>query len=264
MPPRRPASDTSTRSPTARSYPRTANPTSSSAWTSSDRPTSSPTLTGSGPNAADGIRTRTGSRAPCGRATYTRPHGVRHLFAAYDLTKDKLYGHIKPKRNRTRFLEFCRYLRSLLPPEMRIAIVLDNFSPHLTTKKDTRVGDWATGQQHRARLHTHQQLLAQRHRSPVHRPALLRPGRHRPCQPHGTGQHDPPLHHLEEQTRRPRMPMRGREQGEHRLSQPVSAFTAAVRHQPFWHHTLPGPDRPATASLRARRPALPPRCPTTR
>jgi hypothetical protein len=80
---------------------------------------------------------------PRRRATYTRPHGVRHLFAAYDLAKDKLYGHIKPKENRTRFLEFCRYLRSLYPPKIRIAIVLDNFSPHLTTKKDSRVGDWA-------------------------------------------------------------------------------------------------------------------------
>ena len=79
---------------------------------------------------------------PRRRATYPRPHGVRHLFAAYDLAKDQLYGHIKPK-NRTRFLEFCRYLRSLHPPEIRMAIVLDNFSPHLTTKKDTRVGDWA-------------------------------------------------------------------------------------------------------------------------
>ncbi|MFE3907786.1 transposase, partial [Streptomyces sp. NPDC059153] len=49
-----------------------------------------------------------------------------------------------PKKNRTRFLEFCRYLRSLYPPEIRIAIVLDNFSPHLTTKKDARVGDWAS------------------------------------------------------------------------------------------------------------------------
>ncbi len=81
---------------------------------------------------------------PRRRATYTRPHGVRHLLAAYDLSEDKLYGHIKPKKNRTRFLEFCRYLRSLYPPQIRIAIVLDNFSPHLTTKKDTRVGDWAT------------------------------------------------------------------------------------------------------------------------
>ena len=29
---------------------------------------------------------------PRRRATYTRPHGVRHLFAAYDLSRDKLYG----------------------------------------------------------------------------------------------------------------------------------------------------------------------------
>ncbi len=60
-----------------------------------------------------------------------------------DLGRDRLYGHIKPKKNRTRFLEFCRYLRTLYPPKVRIAIVLDNFSAHLTTKKDTRVGDWA-------------------------------------------------------------------------------------------------------------------------
>ena len=77
------------------------------------------------------------------RATYTRPHGVRHLLAAYDLTGDKLYGHIKPKKGRTEFLAFCRYLRTLYPPEVRIAIVLDNFSPHLSTNKDQRVGEWA-------------------------------------------------------------------------------------------------------------------------
>jgi transposase len=77
------------------------------------------------------------------RATYTRPHGVRHLLAAYDLGRDRLYGHIKPRKGRTEFLAFCRYLRSLCPPEVRIAIVLDNFSPHLSTKKDQRVGDWA-------------------------------------------------------------------------------------------------------------------------
>ncbi len=35
---------------------------------------------------------------PRRRATYTRPHGVRHLFAAYDLAKDQLYGHIKKTR----------------------------------------------------------------------------------------------------------------------------------------------------------------------
>jgi hypothetical protein len=35
-------------------------------------------------------------------------------------------------------------LRGLYPPDVRIAIICDNFSPHLTTKKDGRVGAWAT------------------------------------------------------------------------------------------------------------------------
>ncbi|MFC0842711.1 IS630 family transposase [Streptomyces noboritoensis] len=80
---------------------------------------------------------------PRRRATYTRPHGVRHLFAAYDLRKNQLYGHIKKTKNRTRFLEFCRYLRSLHPIGQRIAIICDNYSPHLTTKRCRRVADWA-------------------------------------------------------------------------------------------------------------------------
>jgi len=78
------------------------------------------------------------------RATYTRTQGVRHLFAAYDLGEDKLYGHIKPRKTRARFLEFCRYLRTLYPSDVKIAIICDNFSPHLTTRKDKRVGQWAT------------------------------------------------------------------------------------------------------------------------
>jgi len=77
------------------------------------------------------------------RATFTRHGGVRHLMAAYDLNQDKIYGHIKTKKDRSTFLEFCRYLRSLYPADVRIGIVLDNFSPHLSTKTDTRVGDWA-------------------------------------------------------------------------------------------------------------------------
>ncbi|MGX1365484.1 transposase [Streptomyces canus] len=80
---------------------------------------------------------------PRRRATYTRPHGVRHLFAAYDLAKDRLYGHIKKTKNRSKFLEFCRYLRSLHPADVRIAIVCDNYSPHLTTKRCQRVATWA-------------------------------------------------------------------------------------------------------------------------
>ena len=77
------------------------------------------------------------------RATYTRPHGVRHLMAGYDLSTDRLYGHVVTRKDRTAFLAFVRYLRSLHPPDVRIAIVLDNFSPHLSTKKDRRVAEWA-------------------------------------------------------------------------------------------------------------------------
>ena len=63
------------------------------------------------------------------RATYHRPGGVRHLFAALDLGTDKMYGHVKKRKRRGEFLQFCRYVRS--------------FSPHLTTGKDNRVGRWA-------------------------------------------------------------------------------------------------------------------------
>ena len=47
------------------------------------------------------------------RSTYHRTEGARHLLAAYELGEDKLFGHVKPRKTRTRFLEFCRYLRSL-------------------------------------------------------------------------------------------------------------------------------------------------------
>src|SRR4051794_7053741 len=82
--------------------------------------------------------------APAPAPAYTRPHGVRHLLAAYDLSRDRLYGHIETRKGRTELLAFCRYIRSLYPPEVRLAFVLDNSSPHLTTKTDGRVGDWAT------------------------------------------------------------------------------------------------------------------------
>jgi transposase len=77
------------------------------------------------------------------RATYTRPHGVRHLMSGYDLSTDRLYGHVVKRKDRTAFLAFARYLRSLHPAEVRIGIVLDNFSPHLSTKTDQRVSKWA-------------------------------------------------------------------------------------------------------------------------
>ena len=66
------------------------------------------------------------------RATYTRPHGVRHLLAVYDLSTDRLYGHVTTKKDRPAFKAFLRYVRSLHPADVRIGIVLDNFSPHVS------------------------------------------------------------------------------------------------------------------------------------
>jgi DDE superfamily endonuclease len=92
----------------------------------------------SGKNKKPGRKPRPGRRA-----TYRRTAGARHLFAACELGEDRLYGHIKPRKNRAKFLESCRYLRSLYPPDVKIAIICDNFSPHLATRKDKRVGAWA-------------------------------------------------------------------------------------------------------------------------
>ena len=64
-------------------------------------------------------------------------------MAGFDLSTDRLYGHVVNHKDRTAFLAFVKYLRSLHPADVRIAIVLDNFSPHQSTKKDRRVGEWA-------------------------------------------------------------------------------------------------------------------------
>jgi hypothetical protein len=50
----------------------------------------------------------------------------------------------RPRRRATyKRNDGVRYLRSLYPPDVRIAIVCDNYSPHLSTRVDQRVGDWA-------------------------------------------------------------------------------------------------------------------------
>jgi transposase len=74
------------------------------------------------------------------RATFNRPHGIRHLISAYDVGADRLYGHIKQRKGRAEFLAFCRYIRSLYPREIRLHFVLDNFSAH----KGEKVRQWAT------------------------------------------------------------------------------------------------------------------------
>ncbi len=114
------------------------------------------------------------------------------MLGAYDVGHDRLYGHIKKRKGRVEFLAFCRYIRSLYPPEIRLHFVLDNFSPH----KGDQVRDVGRGQQRRAGLHAVLRLLAEPHRGAVPRAALLHPRRHRPPRPRHPGPTDPPLHRL--------------------------------------------------------------------
>ena len=126
--------------------------------------------------------TGTGDQAaPCRcrrRATYKRPHGVRHLLAGYDLSTDRLYGHVKVHKRRTEFLAFMRYLRSLHPIIERIAIVMDNHGPPLSTRVGRPGRGPGRGEQLRTRLGALLRLMAQPDRTPARRPAVLRAERH--------------------------------------------------------------------------------------
>ena len=79
-------------------------------------------------------------------ATYHRTEGVRYLHAAYDLSEDKMYGHIKSRKTHREFLSFLKYLRSLHPILVLLYVILDNASAHTVT----RVLDYA--RKHRIRL----------------------------------------------------------------------------------------------------------------
>jgi transposase len=68
-------------------------------------------------------------------ASQGRPHANRRGQA--------VRAHQATHKNRTRFLEFCRYLRSPCPHQTRIAIICDKYRPHLTTRKDNRAWEQA-------------------------------------------------------------------------------------------------------------------------
>jgi len=90
-------------------------------------------------------------------------------MAGYDLSTDRLYGHVTTKKGLTKLLAFMRHLRSLHPPNVRIAIVCDNFSPPVDEERPTggRVG---RGQQRRAGMHADLLVAAQPDRGPSSRP----------------------------------------------------------------------------------------------
>jgi transposase len=65
-------------------------------------------------------------------ATYTRPQGVRHWLAFYDVHADELWGYTRPRKRSREVLEVLKRMRRRYPSDQRIHLILDNFSPHAT------------------------------------------------------------------------------------------------------------------------------------
>jgi len=64
-------------------------------------------------------------------ATYHRTQGVRHMLSALDLSTNQMYYRIREHKTRVEVLEFLRTLRTVIPSDEKIYLILDNFSPHL-------------------------------------------------------------------------------------------------------------------------------------
>lgn len=83
-----------------------------------------------------------GKRVERHRATYNRRGGVQHMFGAYDMKTDRLFGIFTRKKNWVEFLAFLRWLRRRYRRGEMLYIVLDNASFHLKTEVRT----WAAKQ----------------------------------------------------------------------------------------------------------------------
>ena len=105
------------------------------------------------------------------RATYNRPHGVRHLMAAL---RPEPGPALRPRQDRTRtaptFLAFCRYLRSAAPARGAHRDRAGQLQPAPVDQEGPprrRVGG---SEQRRARLRADLRVVAEPDRGPV--PAL--------------------------------------------------------------------------------------------
>lgn len=75
------------------------------------------------------------------RATYHRLHGIRHWLAFYDVHDDKLWGYVRPRKRRQEVLEALKRMRRRYRADLRVHLILDNFSPH----KVAQVEPWCRG-----------------------------------------------------------------------------------------------------------------------
>jgi transposase len=66
------------------------------------------------------------------RATYNRKHGIRYIFGALDVHRDRLYARVRPRRAGSDVLGFMRTIRLVYPARQRIHWIQDNLSANWT------------------------------------------------------------------------------------------------------------------------------------
>jgi len=62
------------------------------------------------------------------RATHNRKHGIRYIFGAFDVHRDRLYTRMRPRRAGSDVLGFMRTIRLVDPARQRIYRIQDNLS----------------------------------------------------------------------------------------------------------------------------------------
>lgn len=66
------------------------------------------------------------------RATYNRKHGIRYIFGALDVHRDRLYARMRPRRAGSDVLGFMRTIRLCYPTRQKIYWIQDNLSANWT------------------------------------------------------------------------------------------------------------------------------------
>ena len=66
------------------------------------------------------------------RADYSRRHGIRYVFGAYDVHADRLRTRLRPRRRGTDNLAFMTQIRGSYPARRRIYWIQDNLSANWT------------------------------------------------------------------------------------------------------------------------------------
>ncbi len=66
------------------------------------------------------------------RATYNRKHGIRYIFGALDVHRDRRYARMRPRRAGSDVLGYMRTIRLVYPARQKIYWIQDNLSANWT------------------------------------------------------------------------------------------------------------------------------------